>query len=168
MILPPTYSEKGIYAVIETPKGSRSKFYYNKETRSFALKKILPAGTSFPVDFGFIPNTLGDDGDPLDILVFCDSPLYPGCVVECRIVGILLTLKEKKGKVIRNDRVLAIASESLNYSDIKDIKDINENLLNELVHFFNYYNEMEGKEFHFLKKGNSVMALDLIKKGLTS
>src|SRR4051812_40559441 len=101
MILPPTFAEDKncIHAIIETPHGSRNKYKYDKELDFFKLKKILPSGTSFPLDFGFIPYTEGEDGDPLDVLVITDFPTHPGCMVECRVIGILeAEQKEKKEK----------------------------------------------------------------------
>src|SRR5688572_25722371 len=113
MKLPPTYSKKKncINAVIETIQGSRNKYTYDSEEEYFKLNKILPAGTSFPLDFGFIPYTLGQDGDPLDVMVISDAPFVTGCVVESRVVGILLVRQvESKGVSIRNDRIIAVAS----------------------------------------------------------
>src|SRR4051812_48346051 len=94
--------------IIETPKGSQNKFVYDPGMDLFRLKKTLPMGTTFPFDFGFIPNTIGEDGDPLDVLVIMDEPSYPGCLVECRVLGILKA-KQTKKKEKRNDRVIAIA-----------------------------------------------------------
>jgi inorganic pyrophosphatase len=168
MILPPTFSKKkdGIHVVIETPQGSRNKYDYNNDTDSFELKKVLPSGTSFPLDFGFIPNTIGEDGDPLDVIIVSDSPFFPGCIVECRVVGVLVVKqKEKKAKAVRNDRFIAVPSNSLNFSNVRDIRDINKRLLNEVVHFFEYYNEMEGKKVQLIQKGNKSLAVRLIRKG---
>jgi|SRR6185436_19091390 len=169
MKLPSTFTKdkNKIYVVIETPGGSRNKYDYNRENDFFELKKVLPAGTSFPFDFGFIPHTLGGDGDPLDVLVIADTPFFPGCIVECRVVGVLVVKQKEKGKqAIRNDRIIAVASESLNHSQIQAINDINENYLNEIINFFKYYNEMEGKKFHLVNKGNKDMAVKLIKKSI--
>ena len=94
--------------VIETPKGSRNKFAFNAEQHVFELKKVLPAGMTFPYDFGFIPSTLAEDGDPVDVLVLMDEPAFPGCVLSCRPVGVIEgEQKDKKGKE-RNDRIIAV------------------------------------------------------------
>src|SRR5215218_5291083 len=95
-----------IDVVIETPRGCRNKYAYNKKLKAFKLKKILPAGAVFPFDFGFIPDTKSEDGDPLDILVIMDEPAYPGCVVECRIIGALKALQSKKNNMVQNDRLV--------------------------------------------------------------
>lgn len=76
-----------IDVVIETPKNSRFKYTYEEKLKGFKMKKVLPAGLVFPYDFGFIPNTKGEDGDPLDIIVLSEHALFPGCIVECKIIG---------------------------------------------------------------------------------
>jgi inorganic pyrophosphatase len=169
MKLPPTFSKNKncIYAVIETPHGSRNKYDYDEKNDFFKLKTVLPSGTLFPLDFGFIPHTLGEDGDPLDVLVITDSPSFTGCIVECRVLGVLIAeQKEKNEKPERNDRFIAVASQSLNYSNLKKIEDVNENLLNEVIHFFEYYNEMAGKKFKFIKTIDSSSAMKIIRKQL--
>ena len=75
--------------VIETPKGSRNKFAFDPKQHVFELKKVLPAGMMFPYDFGFVPSTEADDGDPVDVLVLMDEPAFPGCVLTCRAVGVI-------------------------------------------------------------------------------
>jgi inorganic pyrophosphatase len=169
MILPGTFSKnkKCIHAIIETPKGSRNKYTFNKEGDYYQLKKILPSGTSFPLDFGFIPQTKGADGDPLDVMVISDFPCFTGCVLEARVIGVIVAeQKEKKGKPVRNDRFVAVAIESLSYDTLEEISDMNQNLLDEIIHFFEYYNDMEGKKFKFIKTGDSKSALKIIKNNL--
>ena len=171
MKLPKTFAKdnKMVYAVIETPRGSRNKYTYDEQNDYFELTKVLPAGTVFPLDFGFIPNTLAEDGDPLDILVITDYPGFTGCVVKVRVIGVLMVEQtEKDGKSMRNDRIISVASDSLNFADLKNIVDMNINLLDEIIHFFGYYNEMAGKEFKLLKKQGSSTALKLIKQKMNT
>jgi inorganic pyrophosphatase len=170
MILPPAFSKEKncINAVIETPRGSRNKYDYDHEYDFFRLKKVLPAGTSFPLDFGFIPHTRGEDGDPLDVLVIMDFTAVTGCVVECKVIGIIeAEQKEKKKKAVRNDRIIAVASESISYSDLKNMDDLNPQLLDDIIHFFEYYNEMEEKKFKVLKTKNAHAAINTIQKNIT-
>ena len=167
MHLPQTFpeGENTIFAVIETPAGNRNKYVYDSENDYFKLKKVLPAGTSFPLDFGFIPHTKGEDGDPLDVLVIMDLPAFPGCVVECRVIGVLeAEQKEKEQKKIRNDRIVAVAAASIQHADLEALDNIDKHLLNDVIHFFKYYNAMEGKKFKLLRKGSRKSALALIKK----
>lgn len=151
--------------VIETPKGCRNKYAYDEQTKKFRLKKILPAGAVFPFDFGFIPGTKGEDGDPLDVLVIMDEPAYPGCIVECRIIGALKAKQtERNRKVEENDRLIAVSIVSNNYSDVTELKDVNKNTLDEIEHFFVSYNEQAGKKFTPLGWANATEAIQLIKK----
>src|SRR5438105_4689006 len=99
MKMPQTFSgKKNINAVVETPRGSRNKYTYKPEDDSFVLSKVLPSGTAFPMDFGFIPRSMGEDGDPLDVLVVSDFPCYPGAVVECRLLGVIEAEQKENGK----------------------------------------------------------------------
>src|SRR5881398_2938674 len=78
--------DDAIHVVVETPKGSRNKFAFEPKLGVFKLKKVLPEGMVFPYDFGFIPSTKAEDGDPIDVLLLMDEPAYPGCLIECRVV----------------------------------------------------------------------------------
>jgi inorganic pyrophosphatase len=152
--------------IIETPKGCRNKYAYDKKGKAFKLKKILPAGAVFPFDFGFIPDTKGEDGDPLDVLVIMDEPAYPGCMVECRIIGALKAKQtERDGKVEENDRLIAVSVVSTSYSEVRSLKDINKNILDEIEHFFISYNQQAGKKFETGGWGNAKEAMLLIEKG---
>lgn len=156
---------KAIDIVIETPKRCRNKYAYDEKSKAFRLKKILPAGAVFPFDFGFIPDTKGEDGDPLDVLVIMDEPMYPGCIVECRIVGALKAKQtEKNKKIEENDRLIAVSVVSNDFSEVNELKDLNKNLLDEIQHFFISYNEQEGKKFEPQGWADSKEALKLIKK----
>jgi inorganic pyrophosphatase len=150
--------------VIETPKGCRNKYTYDENVKAFKLKKILPAGAVFPFDFGFIQNTKGGDGDPLDVLVIMDEPAYPGCIVECRIIGALKAKQSEKKKTEENDRLIAVSIVSNSYSDVKKLEDVNKNILDEIEHFFISYNEQVGKKFEPKGWANVTEAMQLIKK----
>src|SRR5438270_7144724 len=103
-----------VNVIIETPRGSQNKFDYHPELKVFQLKKTLPMGTVFPFDFGFVPGTIGQDGDPLDILVIMDQPAFPGTYVVCRLIGALLAKqKERNGKVVQNDRLVGVSDCSI-------------------------------------------------------
>jgi inorganic pyrophosphatase len=133
--------------IIETPKGSRNKLTYDEKYGIMKLSGVLPVGSSFPFDFGFIPSTLGGDDDPLDVLVLMDEPVFPGCLVPSRLVGVIEAIQTENGKTNRNDRLIAIASDSLTHSDVNSLEDLNPNLMDQIEHFFISYNEMKGKKF---------------------
>jgi len=139
---------ENLTVVIETPRGSSEKYNYDPVTHFFKLKKILPAGMVFPYDFGFIPDTKGEDGDPLDIFVISEFKSFPGCMIECRLLGAIKAEQtERDGKTVRNDRYLAIPAVSQIYSEISSMDLIPEQMVKELEHFFISYNEVAGKVF---------------------
>ncbi|MGB8890252.1 MAG: inorganic diphosphatase [Candidatus Korobacteraceae bacterium] len=150
--------------VIETPKGSRNKFKYDEDLGCYRLNKVLPEGMSFPYDFGFLPQTKAEDGDPLDVLLLMDQPAYPGVVVESRIVGVIEAEQTEDGKTIRNDRVLAVSMSSHIHADIKEPGDLNSKMIEELEQFFVAYNREEGKKFKLLGCKGMKTAMKLIKK----
>ncbi len=110
-------------AIIETPKGSRNKFDYDPDSGLFMLGGLLPEGMMFPYDFGFLPSTLGEDGDPLDILVLMDAPAHVGCLMEVRIIGIITAEQTEDGKTESNDRLLGVAVHSYNHEGLESIED---------------------------------------------
>jgi inorganic pyrophosphatase len=136
----PTPSKSGIVGVtIETPRGSRNKLKYEPAKKMYSLSKILPEGMVFPYDFGFVPGTKAEDGDPLDVLVLTDEPLFPGCLVDCRLIGVIELTQEESGKKERNDRLIAVALASLLYADVKDLAGLNAVVLNQVEEFFVNY-----------------------------
>src|SRR5438445_2078759 len=111
-------------AIVETPKGCRNKFDYDPDTDLFMLAGLLPEGMMFPFDFGFIPSTLGEDGDPLDILVLMDAPAHVGCLIDVRIIGIITAEQTQDGKTESNDRLLGVAIHSYDHEDLESISDV--------------------------------------------
>jgi inorganic pyrophosphatase len=152
--------------IIETPKGSRNKYVYDPERGLFKLKKVLPLGNVFPFDFGFVPSTLEDDGDPLDVLVLMDAPAFTGCLVPVRLIGVIEAEQIEQGKKGRNDRVIAVSSESQNQSHLRSIKDLQENEITQIEHFFISYHELEGKPFKPIGRRGPKHAERLVKQGM--
>src|SRR5712675_2002034 len=134
-------------AIIETPKGCRNKFDYDPDSGLFKLGGLLPEGMMFPFDFGFIPSTLGEDGDPLDILVLMDAPAHVGCLIDVRIIGIITAEQTEDGKTEANDRLLGVAIHSYDHENLETINDLSKTLLAQLEEFFISYNKQRGKEF---------------------
>jgi inorganic pyrophosphatase len=153
-----------ITAVIETPKGNAEKYNYDPNAKFFKLKKILPTGMVFPYDFGFIPDTKGEDGDPLDIIVISEFESFPGCMVECRIIGAIIAEQSVKKKIIRNGRFLAIPVHAKSFSNIKSIEELPQQMMEELEQFFVTYNEIEGKKFKPIERLKAKDAFKLINK----
>lgn len=151
--------------VIETPKGSVQKYDYDPKSHFFKLRKILPSGMMFPYDFGFVPDTKGDDGDPLDIIMISEFASFPGCLISCRIIGgFKAEQSEKSGKkkMIRNDRFFAIPRCSQMFKELHSIEDLPAEIVQQLEQFFIDYNKIEGKEFHVLEKLDAQKAKKMI------
>lgn len=136
-----------IKVVIETPKGSSNKYAFDPDDRVFLLKTVLPAGMAFPYDFGFVPRTEAEDGDPIDVLIFMDQPAYPGVVLNCRLIGVIEGEQSSSGKTVRNDRLLAVQQGSHAYDHMKHIKDVPPKLLSDLDEFFVNYHRLQGGEY---------------------
>lgn len=163
--LQPLDKKSGLFQVIiETPKDSRNKYAFDPDQEIFSLRKILPAGMAFPYDFGFLPRTLADDGDPIDILVLMDEPAFPGCLVCARLIGVIEGEQIDGKKRIRNDRLLAVADATHTYANIKSPDDLPKHFLKELEDFFVNYHRLEGKEYKLLGCKDADVALSLIKK----
>jgi inorganic pyrophosphatase len=154
-------------AVIETPKNRRNKFDYDPASNLFKLAGLLPEGMMFPFDFGFIPATLGGDGDPLDVMVFMDEPAHVGCLVDVRIIGVIrATQTEKGGKTEVNDRLLAVSIHSYSHEKIKSVDELTPSILTQVEHFFVSYNEMRGKKFKLKGQGGPKQALAILRQGI--
>ncbi len=166
--LTPFDKESGeLNVVIETPKGSRNKYAYDEKLGLFVMKGVLAVGHSFPFDFGFIPKTKGGDGDPLDVLILMDEPAFAGCLIPSRLVGVIEAEQtELDGKTERNDRLIAVASNSHNHEHIKSINDLNASLVDEIEHFFVSYNEAKGKKFKSIGRFGARKAKDLVEAGM--
>jgi inorganic pyrophosphatase len=163
--LPPIDRESGdLNVIIDTPKGSRNKFSWDEKRELFELSGMLPAGAVFPYDFGFIPNTRGGDGDPLDVLVLMDEPAFPGCLVRSRLLGVIEAEQTEKGETERNDRLIAVAAKSRTAGDLESITDLNPKLLEEIEHFFISYNEVKGKKFKPLGRFGPERARKLVQR----
>src|SRR5712671_238403 len=153
-------------AIIETPKGCRNKFDYDPDSGLFMLGGLLPEGMMFPFDFGFIPSTLGEDGDPLDILVLLDAPAHVGCLIEVMIIGIIQAEQTEDGKTKSNDRLLGVAIHSYDHEDLESIDDVSKTLLNQVEEFFVSYNKQRGKKFKITGTGGPGKAVKFLKSGI--
>ena len=151
-------------AIIETPKGNRGKYDYDPETDLFELARMLPDGMSFPVDFGFVPSTLADDGDPLDVMVLSDEPFPVGALVEIRLIGVLEAEETEDGRVERNDRLLAIPLKSHLYASAKNLDDLEPTFLENVSQFWINKAKLEGKSFTILGRGEPSAAIELVRR----
>lgn len=153
---------EAVNAIIDTPKGSRNKYKYDVQRRLFRLTTVLPAGAVFPYNFGYLPSTLAEDGDPLDVLVLMDDAAFVGCLVSVRLIGVIEAEQSDQGKTTRNDRLLGVAAEGHLYRDLRTPEDLTAGLLHEIEHFFVSYNQSRGREFRVLGRSGPERACELV------
>ncbi len=155
-----------IRVIIETPKGSRNKYAFNPDEKAFTLKKVLPAGMTFPYEFGFVPSTEADDGDPVDVLVLMDEPAFPGCVVKCRIIGVIQGEQGNGKKTERNDRVIAVEIGNHQWEHIDHIDNLGKQFVKEIEEFFVNYHDLTGKEYRILDVKGPGAARKCVDQGM--
>ncbi len=160
----PKSKQELLQVVIETPKGCRNKYAYDHEQGVFALRKVLPEGMVFPHDFGFVPRTLADDGDPIDVLVLMDVPAFAGCAIPARLIGVMEGEQVEGKKRTRNDRLIAVALATHAFANIAKLDDLPEPFRKELEAFFVNYHGLEGKEFRLLGYKGAKTAMDSVKR----
>src|ERR1700732_2591520 len=151
--------------IIETPKGCRNKFDYDPESNLFMLGGLLPEGMMFPFDFGFVPSTLGEDGDPLDVLVLMDAPAHVGCLIDVRIIGVISAKQTEDGQTERNDRLLGVAIHSYDHEDLESMDDVSKTLLSQVEEFFVSYNKQRGKKFRITATAGPKKAVKFLTSG---
>jgi inorganic pyrophosphatase len=168
--LPNEFQEKkrSCRVVIETPKGRRNKFDYDPKIEAFTLGGLLAEGLSFPFDFGFVPSTIAEDGDPLDVMVLMDEPAHVGCVLSARLIGIMQAEQTEDGRSTPNDRLIAVALHSYSHENIRSISELNPSVLKQVGEFFVSYNKSRGKKFKVTGLGGPSKAIKRLKKAIDS
>jgi len=149
-----------VNAVIEIPLEGISKYEYDKELHVFRLDRNLFSPVHYPGDYGFIPSTLGDDGDPLDVLVLVDTPSFPGCVQEVRPIGVLEMIDQGQG----DEKILCVGEGNPRYNDVNEYSDIYPHILKEITHFFSIYKDLEGKNVEVKGWKGAAVARSVIEK----
>lgn len=153
-----------LQVVIETPALSRNKFAFDPKQEVFALKKVLPAGMVFPYDFGFLPRTEAEDGDPIDVLLLMDEPVFPGVTVKARMIGVIEGEQIDGKKRVRNDRLVAVADATHQYANVRKLSDLPKKWVKEVETFFVNYHDLEGKKYRLLGCKGSETGMRLMKK----
>jgi inorganic pyrophosphatase len=166
--LPAFTDNDDVLVVVETPRGSRAKFAYDPKLKTFIFSKSLLTGLAYPHDWGFVPSTKADDGDPIDIMVIHDAATFPGIVLTCRIIGILQIEQKKKGKVERNDRLFAVPRRSHSEQGLETVSDLSRPIQQELEEFFKATDDLEDKELEILGWKGPKAALQAIKEAAKS
>jgi inorganic pyrophosphatase len=153
-------------AIIETPKGRRTKYDYDPKLGVFSLKSVLPDGQAFPLDFGFVPSTLCDDGDPLDVMVLGDEPGVTGLHMMVRLIGVIEIEEMEKQKKERNDRLLAVTSLSHLYAKVDEIDDLEPKFIDNLELFWANKAKQDGKKFKIVGIGKPGAAVRAVKAAI--
>lgn len=133
--------DRPLHVVVEIPKGSRNKYEWDPRLRAFKLDRLLFSSVAYPGDYGFVPDTLAPDGDPLDAIVCVSEATFPGCVIPVRPVG-LLRMHDEKG---RDDKLLCVPPEDPNWREVERLEQVPAQLRGEIEHFFSIYKQPEGK-----------------------
>jgi len=151
-------------AVIEIPKGGKQKYEMDKATGMLRLDRILYTSTHYPANYGFIPRTLADDGDPLDVLVLCTESLQPMCLVECYPIGIFSMTDDDE----LDEKIIAIPFEEPQMNCWKDIDDLPKHVFTEIQHFFRVYKSLEHTDTVLQEVENAASAKEVIEKCLNT
>lgn len=152
--------------IIDTPAGSRNKYKYNERHGLFTLHSILPLGIVFPFNFGYVPSTLGGDGDPLDVLVLLDVEAFVGCLIPSRLIGVIEAEQTVNGETMQNDRLIAVATVSPYHRAIHALDQLDSTVVDEIEHFFISYTSMRGKQFKPTGRANGERAKQLVDEGI--
>jgi inorganic pyrophosphatase len=153
-------SPEAVNAVIEIPGESINKYEFDKQLKVFRLDRNLYSPVHYPGDYGFIPSTLSEDGDPLDVLVLVDAPSFPGCVMTVRPIGLLEMLDQG----VLDEKVLAVGKNNPRYTDVWNYSEIYPHMLKEITHFFSIYKDLEGKRVEVGGWHDAAYARDRILK----
>lgn len=151
-----------VNAVIEIPREGKMKYEYDKQLHVFKLDRNLYSPVHYPGDYGFLPSTLGDDGDPLDVLVLVDEPSFPGCLQEVRVIGLMEMIDGGEG----DEKILAVGCANPRYFDINSYEQIHPHKLKEIVHFFSTYKDLEGKKVEIKGWRDAAYAYEVINKSV--
>jgi len=162
--LPTRAGDELVHVVVETPRGARAKLTFDPELKTFVLSKALMLGLSYPYDWGFIPSTRAEDGDPLDAMVIHDAATTPGLVLRCKLIGVLQTMQKTKHDRIRNDRVIAVPENSHSERELHGIQELPPALKQELEKFFVATDELEAKTLRFLGWQGPAQAKKLVRR----
>ncbi len=161
----PAQPEPGLINVlVEIPGGSKNKYEFDKDLNAFSLDRVLFSSVQYPCDYGFIPNTLADDGDPLDGMVMMDQPTFPGCVIAARPIGMLEMIDGGD----RDEKILCVPAKDPRYAGVKSLDDVSPHRLDEIAEFFRSYKNLEKKVTEILGWQNVDKVAALVEECLAA
>ncbi|MCL2153364.1 MAG: inorganic diphosphatase [Oscillospiraceae bacterium] len=159
---PKRVSDQYFDAVVEIPRGGKQKYEMDKDTGYLLLDRVLHTSTHYPANYGFIPLTLADDGDPLDVLILSNEAFIPLSLIPCKPIGVVLMIDDDE----RDEKIIAIADGDPTYNSYKSINDLPQHVANEISHFFSVYKQLEGKKAETKRVGDSLEASEIIRAGI--
>lgn len=149
--------------IVEIPRGSNNKYEIDKETGLIKLDRVLHSAQTYPFDYGFVPQTLWDDGDALDVMLLTTNPLMPGLLIPARPVGIVRMTDSGEG----DDKVIAVPLDDPRWNEVKDLPDVNKHTLKEIEHFFTTYKKLQNKEVEVTGFDNAAAAREAFDRSRT-
>jgi inorganic pyrophosphatase len=149
-----------VEAFIEIPAGSQNKYEFDKEKGVLRLDRVLYSPVHYPTDYGYVPETLEEDGDPIDVLVMVTNPTVPGCIIDCRVVGVL-SMKDDKGV---DNKLLGVPIKDPRFDHVRDLSDVPPHVLREIEHFFETYKDLEGKSVTVMGWQDAAKAAEVLAK----
>jgi inorganic pyrophosphatase len=168
--IPAFTADDFVHVVVESPRGSNLKLKYEPRWEAMSISRPLPIGVTFPFDWGFVPGTLAADGDPLDALVLWDVPSYPGVVLACRAIGVLMVEQNKRNhdpsERVRNDRILVVPVEARREAAVTSLDDFPSRVRDELASFTSAATALEGKDVRIAGWGDPAEAMRLIAEAV--
>ena len=151
-----------VQAIIEIPKGSKAKYELDKASGMLRLDRVLYSSVHYPANYGFMPQTLGDDHDPLDILVLSQIDLEPLCIVSAKVIGVMRMLDNGEA----DDKIIAVAAADMSVAHMNDISDLPAHVGNEILQFFREYKRLENKTVEVDELQNATMAKTILRKAI--
>lgn len=153
-------SPREVNVIIEIPRGSGNKYEVDKDSGMIFLDRVQPTNLKQPYDYGYIPQTLGDDGDPLDALVVIDEKLYPGVVVPSRVLGVLYMIDDDE----KDEKIICVASDDKHYEHVDDLVDLGKHLQDKVRHYFEHYKDLQHKKVEITGWGDREAAYKIIEQ----
>lgn len=149
--------------LIEIPTGSQNKYEFDKEKGRYILDRVLYSPMHYPTEYGYLENTLAEDGDPVDVLVLATFPTFPGCMIEARVIGVLM-MTDDKGK---DEKILAVPTQDPRWKNVHSLDDVAPHTLKEISHFFQVYKDLENKTVQIDGWEGVETAARLVQEGIT-
>ncbi|PSO44049.1 inorganic diphosphatase [Candidatus Saccharibacteria bacterium SW_7_54_9] len=153
-----------VNVVIEIPQGCGNKYEYDKDMGMLKLDRVQPTTMKQPYDYGFIPDTLSDDGDPLDALIVIEEPLYPNVVVPCRTVGVLKMIDDGD----YDEKLICVAADDKQYDHVRSLEDLGEHFQKKIAHYFQHYKDLQNKEVEISGWGDVDEAHEITRTAISN